>query len=110
MANHVGILEYDTWRYYINTFGCSHFKGTGIEDNYYLFRHIYLINGERVNSRKKFWLAHSENPLTHGTDYIIGDHQAAVSVAKFFSIPNYLRQKTICFFKTIISTTFSLID
>ena len=100
MANHVGILEYDTWRYYINTFGCSHFKGTGIEDNYYLFRHIYLmISGERVNSRKKFWLAHSENPLTHGTDYIIGDHQAAVSVAKFVFHPELFTPEDYLFFQ-----------
>ena len=60
ISNHVGILEYDTWRLlYINQFSCSHFKGTGTEDNYYLFRPIYLNYGERVTSRKKFWLAHS---------------------------------------------------
>ena len=103
MANHVGILEYDTWRYYINTFGCSHFKGTGIEDNYYLFRHIYLINGERVNSRKKIWLAHSENPLTHGTDYIIGDHQAAVSVAKFFFPSRTIYARRLFVFSRLLS-------
>ena len=74
IANHVGILEYDTWRYYINQFNCSHFKGIGIEDNYYLFRKIYLNNGDRVTSRKKFWQANFEHPLIHGTDYIISDY------------------------------------
>ena len=34
-SSSVGILAADTWRYYINNFGCSHFKGTGLEDNYY---------------------------------------------------------------------------
>ena len=89
-ANHVGILEYDTWRYYINRFNCSHFKGTGVEDNYYLFRIINLNNGDRVKSRKKFWQAHSENPLIHGRDYIISDHQAAVSLAKGIYHPNLI--------------------
>ena len=32
-----GILVTDTWPYYKSTFGCSNFKGTGIENNYYLF-------------------------------------------------------------------------
>ena len=99
ITNHVGILEYDTWRYYINQFSCSHFKGTGTEDNYYLFRPIYLNNGERVTSRKKFWLAHSENPLNHGTDYIISDHQAAVSVAKYLFHPELFTQEDYLFFE-----------
>ena len=106
IVNHVGILKYDTWRYYINLFDCSHFKGIGIEDNYYLFRNIYLNNGKLVNSRKKFWLAHSETPLNHGIDYIISDHQAAFSVANSYSIQNYLQKKTICSLKNIIGKTF----
>jgi hypothetical protein len=104
--NHVGILEYDTWRYYINQFSCSHFKGTGTEDNYYLFRPIYLNNGERVTSRKKFWLAHSENPLNHGTDYIISDHQAAVSVAKYLFHPELFTPEDYLFFEDYYLKTF----
>jgi hypothetical protein len=53
-ANSVGILAADTWRYYINNFGCSDFKGTGLEDNYYLLRPIYLNNGERVKIKELF--------------------------------------------------------
>ncbi len=52
-ANSVGILEYNTWRYYINNFECSHFKGLDIEDNYYLFRPIYLLDNTPVNSRSE---------------------------------------------------------
>jgi hypothetical protein len=98
-ANHVGILEYDTWRYYINRFNCSHFKGTGVEDNYYLFRIINLNNGDRVTSRKKFWQANSENPLIHGADYIISDHQAAVSFAKFFFHPELFTAEDYLYFQ-----------
>ena len=99
IVNHVGILKYDTWRYYINLFDCSHFKGIGIEDNYYLFRNTYLNNGKLVNSRKKFWLAHSETPLNHGIDYIISDHQAAVSVAKFLFHPELFAEEDYLFFE-----------
>ena len=95
----IGVLEYDTWRYYINHFNCSHFKGKGIEDNYYLFRPIYLNNGERVTSRKEFWQAHSEHPLIHGTDYIISDHQAAVNVAKFIFHPSKFTEEDYLFFE-----------
>ena len=98
-ANHIGILEYDTWRYYIKQFDCTHFKGTGIEDNYYLFRPIYLNNGERVTSRKKFWQAHSEHPLNHGADYIISDHQAAVSIAKFLFHPEIFTEEDYLYFQ-----------
>ena len=51
IADNAGILEYNTWRYYINNFGCSHFKGRDIEDNYYFFRPIYLLDGTQFNSR-----------------------------------------------------------
>ena len=73
-ANSVGILEYNTWRYYISN------KGLDIEDNYYLFRPIYLLDNTPVNSRKRFWQDNAESPLILGRDYIISNHQAAVSV------------------------------
>ena len=70
IANSVGILEYNTWRYYINNFGCSHFKGLNIEDNYYLFfRPIDLLDGTPVNSRKRFWQANADAPLIRGRDF-----------------------------------------
>jgi hypothetical protein len=106
IANHVGILEYDTWRYYINQFNCSHFKGIGIEDNYYLFRKIYLNNGDRVTSRKKFWQANFEHPLIHGTDYIISDHQAAVSLAKFIFHPELLTAEDNLYFQDYYHNNF----
>ena len=106
IANHVGILEYDTWRYYINQFNCSHFKGIGIEDNYYLFRKTYLNNGDRVTSRKKFWQANFEHPLIHGTDYIISDHQAAVSLAKFIFHPELLTAEDNLYFQDYYHNTF----
>ena len=53
IVNDAGILQFNTWRYYINRFGCCHFKGRGIEDNYYLLRPIYLNNGDKVNTRAK---------------------------------------------------------
>ena len=82
-ANSVGILAADTWRYYINNFGCSHFKGTGLEDNYYLLRPIILNNGERVKNKRTFLLAKEENRLVQGFDYIISSHSDAVLSAKF---------------------------
>ena len=81
-ANSVGILAADTWRYYINNFGCSHFKGTGLEDNYYLLRPIILNNGERVKNKRTFLLAKEENRLVQGFDYIISSHSDAVLAAK----------------------------
>ena len=91
-ANSVGILEYNTWRYYISNFGCSHFKGLDIEDNYYLFRPIYLLDNTPVNSRKRFWQANAEAPLILGRDYIISNHQAAVSVAKYIYHPTLIEE------------------
>ena len=81
-ANSVGILAADTWRYYINNFGCSHFKGTGLEDNYYLLRPIYLNNGEKVRNKRTFLLAKEENRLVQGVDYIISSHSDAIFAAK----------------------------
>ena len=90
-----GILEFNTWRYYIKNFECSHFKGRDIEDNYYLFRPILLLDGTRVNSRKRFWQANAEQPLILGRDYIIGSHQAAVSIAKLLFHPHFIEQADI---------------
>lgn len=92
LANNTGILQFNTWRYYINTFGCSHFKGRDLEDNYYLLRPIFLLNGTPVNSRAKFWQANAETPLILGRDYIISGHQAAVSAAKFLYHPEFVEQ------------------
>ena len=56
LANSAGVLEFNTWRYYINNKGCFSFKGKGIEDNYYLLRRpINLLDGTQVKSRKSCW-------------------------------------------------------
>ena len=68
-------------------FGCSHFKGRDIEDNYYLFRPIYLLDGTPVNSRKRFLQANAEAPLR---DYIISSNPVAVSVAKYYYHPDLI--------------------
>ena len=62
----------------------------GIEDNYYLLRPINLLDGTQVKSRKLFWQANAEAELIWGTDYIIGSHQAAVSLAKGIYHPNLI--------------------
>ena len=90
LANSAGILEFNTWRYYINNKGCFSFKGKGIEDNYYLLRPINLLDGTQVKSRKSFWRANAEAELIWGRDYIIGSHQAAVSLAKGIYHPNLI--------------------
>ena len=82
LANSVGILSVDTWRYYINNFGCLHFKGTGIEDNYYLLRPIWLNNGEKVVNKRTFLIAKEESNLVEGVDFIISIHLDAVLAAK----------------------------
>jgi hypothetical protein len=82
LANTVGILSVDTWRYYINNFGCLHFKGTGIEDNYYLLRPIWLNNGEQVVNKRTFLIAKEESVLVEGVDFIISKHLDAVLAAK----------------------------
>ena len=84
LSNDAGILFFNTWRYYIANFGCLHFKGRGIEDNFYLLRPIFLPNGERVYNRATFQLAKEAGIVREGIDYILNDHQAAVSAAKFF--------------------------
>jgi len=88
-----GILEFNTWRYYVKNFGCSHFKGNDIEDNYYLFRPIYLLDGKLVNSKKRFVQAKAEQQeLIFGKDYVISSQQLAISVAKYYFHPEYIEQ------------------
>ena len=87
LVNNVGILVTDTWQYYKRTFGCLNFKGTGIENNYYLLRPIYLNSGERVNSKRKFLLAQQQSPLFEGLDYIISDQFDAITAAKLLYLP-----------------------
>ena len=79
LSNDAGILYFNTWRYYIANFGCLHFKGRGIEDNLYLLRPIFLLNGERVYNRATFQLAKEAGIVREGIDYILNDHQAAVN-------------------------------
>ena len=85
-----GYLNVETWRYYVREFGCSHFKGKGIEDNYYLLRPIYLSNGILVKSRKTFFEAKQEQVLIEGDDYIINDHMKAIEAAMTLYHPEYL--------------------
>ena len=85
-----GHLNVETWRYYVREFGCSHFKGKGIEDNYYLLRPIFLSNGTSVNSRKKFFQAKQEQVLIEGEDYITNDHMQAIDAAITLYHPEYL--------------------
>ena len=83
LTNEAGILTFNTWRYYVVNFGCSHFKGRGLEENFYLLRPIYLENGERVRNRAPFQEAKEEGIIKNGIDYILYDHQAAVATAKY---------------------------
>jgi hypothetical protein len=87
-----GILEFNTWRYYIKNFECSHFKGSDIEDNYYLFRPIYLLDGKLVNSKRRFVKAEAEQELIFGIDYVISSQQLAISIAKHFFHPEHIEQ------------------
>jgi len=85
-----GHWNVETWRYYVREFGCSHFKGKGIEDNYYLLRPIYLSTGTLVKSRKTFFQAKQEQVLIEGYDYIINDHMKAIEAAMTLYHPEYL--------------------
>ena len=85
-----GHLNVETWRYYIREFGCSHFKGKSIEDNYYLLRPIHLLNGKLVKSRKTFYQAKQEQVLIEGEDYIINDHLKAIEASMTLYHPEYL--------------------
>ncbi len=72
-----GILEFDTQRYYVKNFGCSHFKGSDIEDNYYLFRPIYYSTGSQLiqkddllklkQNKNSFWkrLSYQQSATCH---------------------------------------------
>ena len=83
LSNDAGILKINTWRYYVTNFGCLHFKGREIEDNFYLLKPIFLENGERVRNKATFQQAREAGIIFDGVDYILNDHQAAVSFAKF---------------------------
>ena len=85
-----GHWNVETWRYYVREFGCSHFKGKGIEDNYYLLRPIYLSNGTLVKSRKTFFQAKQEQVLIEGDDYILNNHMKAIEAAMTLYHPEYL--------------------
>ena len=52
--NDAGILATNTWRYYIQNFGCSHFKGRGIEDNIYLLRPLFWITEKEYAIERHF--------------------------------------------------------
>ena len=93
-----GILEFNTWRYYIKNFGCSHFKGSDIEDNYYLLRPIHLLDGKIVNSKKRFLEAKAEQELIFGRDYVISSQQLAISIAKHYFHPEYIEQADLDIF------------
>ena len=87
LANSSGILTTDTWPFYKRNFGCSNFKGTGIENNYYLLRPIFLNSGVAVNSKKKFLLAQQEHQLIEGLDFIVSDQYDAITAAKLLYLP-----------------------
>ena len=87
LANSSGILSTDTWPFYKRNFGCSNFKGTGIENNFYLLRPIFLNSGVVVNSKRKFLLARQENQLFEGLDFIISDQFDAIIAAKLLYLP-----------------------
>ena len=59
-----------------------HFKGSGIEDNYYLLRPIWFNNGEQVKNKRTFLLAKAESVLIEGIDFILFNHLDAVLAAK----------------------------
>ena len=87
LVNRSGILSTDTWPFYKRNFGCSNFKGTWIENNFYLLRPIFLNSGVVVNSRRKFLLARQENQLFEGLDFIISDQFDAIIAAKLLYLP-----------------------
>jgi hypothetical protein len=87
LTNSSGILTTDTWPFYKRNFGCSNFKGTGIENNYYLLRPIFLNSGVAVNSKRKFLQAQQENQLFEGLDFIKSDQYDAITAAKLLYLP-----------------------
>ena len=58
------------------------FKGTGIENNYYLLRPIHLNSGERVNTKRKFLLAQQQSPL-----FKVLEQFDAITAAKLLYLP-----------------------
>ena len=100
IADDAGILEFNTWRYYVRNYGCSHFKGKGIEDNYYLLRPIFMLDGKPVNSRKRFYQVLQERELIFCRDYVLsGGHQLAVAAAKFLYHPDFMEGADIDLFR-----------
>ena len=67
LSNNTGILAFNTWRFYVVNFGYLHFKGRGIEDNFYLLRPIFLENGKRVRNRVSFQQAKEAGIITEGS-------------------------------------------
>lgn len=100
IADDAGILEFNTWRYYVRNFGCSHFKGRGIEDNYYLLRPLYLLDGKPVNSRKRFYQLTQEKELIFCRDYVLsGGQQLAIAAAKYNYHPELVEAADIDIFR-----------
>ena len=101
IADGAGVLEFNTWRYYVRNFGCSHFKGRGIEDNYYLLRPHYLLDGKPVNSRKRFYQLLEEKEVIFCRDYVLsGGQQLAIAAAKYLYHPELMEQMDIDLFST----------
>jgi hypothetical protein len=100
IADDAGILEFNTWRYYVRNFGCSHFKGRDIEDNYYLLRPLYLLDGKPVNLRKRFHQFLEEKELLFCRDYVLsGGQQLAIAAAKFLYQPDFVEPMDIELFR-----------
>ena len=98
-TNSCGILVTDTWLFYKRSFDCSNFKGTGLENNYYLLRPIYLNSGELVNSKRKFIIAQQQQQLFEGIDFIVSDQHDAITAAKLIYLPHLVeREETIIIF------------
>ena len=97
-TNSCGILVTDTWLFYKRSFDCSNFKGTGLENNYYLLRPIYLNSGELVNSKRRFIIAQQQKQLFEGIDFIVSDQHDAITAAKLIYLPHLVEpEETIIF-------------
>ena len=97
-TNGSGILVTDTWLFYKRSFDCSNFKGTGLENNYYLLRPIYLNSGELVNSKRRFIIAQQQKQLFEGIDFIVSDQHDAITAAKLIYLPHLVEpEETIIF-------------
>ena len=98
LANDAGILATNTWRYYIQNFGCSHFKGRGIEDNIYLLRPLFLDNGERVRNRATFRQAKEAGIIVERVDYILNCSNGC----QFFLSSGAIRRSGLLFPSSIL--------